>query len=498
MTPNLNALDRAIAWVSPSHGLKRARDRAMLTLSYDGARKGRSAVGWTANGGSANAAIGPALAALRQNSRDLYRNEPLARKAINEIKQKTVGTGILPRSKARNKKSRRVIDERFSEWMENCDAEGRLAYPALQALGVKTILEAGEVITRYVVPRNKRELLHIRLLEPDYIDHYKTESNTDGYVIQGVQFDSDHRRVGYWLHDSHPGDVIGTNWVRGGSFSSQLVPAQFVEHGYQIERLGQVRGVPRCAPVVSRMRDLGDIEEAIRIKKKVEACFAAFLHDMDPNADPVGSPEGTDAQSNLPIESIEPGMVKYLRGNQNVTFANPSGNGAEPEYIRLQQRMIAAGWLVPYEILTGDLSQVNYSSYRGGLLGFRDMVSDLRWNVVVPWICTPVYRRFVDLLYLTGEISEPDYAVEWSEPAFDMLDRGKEAEADQSQNRLGTLSWGQMIASQGFDPDKQIEEIKMWNEKLDKAGIILDGDPRRITVGGKSQVPTTTQQEAQQ
>ncbi len=493
MQAQLNILDRAISWVAPSAGLRRVRDRAVLQgsafrhgFTYEGAKQGRHFGGWNTTSTSANAEIGPALVRLRNSSRDLFRNEPLARKAINEIKTKTIGTGILPHSLAKNKRTRRVIDERFKPWTEECDADGRQTYQALQSLGLKTILESGEVITKYEIPERKKDLLRLRLLEPDYLDPSRTLIGMDTYTVQGVEFDSNtRRRVGYWLFQGHPGDTF--NSFKQGSLTSELVDARFVEHGYEVERIGQVRGVPRCAPVIARMRDLGDIEHAIRMKKKVEACFAAFLHEIDPG-DSIGNFQTEkDSQSNLPVVNIEPGTVKTLRGNQNITFANPSGNGAEPEYVRLQQRVIAAGWLVPYEVLTGDLSQINYSSYRGGLLGFRDMIEELRWNVVVPWICTPVYRRFVDMLYLNGEINEPDYAVEWSEPAFDMLDRNEESKADISQVRAGSMSWGQMVSRQGLDPDAQFDELVAWKKRFDTAGIVLDGDPARVDQRGRDQ-----------
>ena len=63
-----------------------------------------------------------------------------------------------------------------------------------------------------------------------------------------------------------------------------------------------------------------------------------------------------------------------------------------------------AGIGLPYELGTGDMSQVNYSSWRGGMLGFRNTVEAYRWLTLIPLFCMPVWRRFIDTLILLGKI----------------------------------------------------------------------------------------------
>jgi capsid protein len=58
--------------------------------------------------------------------------------------------------------------------------------------------------------------------------------------------------------------------------------------------------------------------------------------------------------------------------------------------MRVQLHAIAAGVGLTYELLTGDLSQVNYSSIRAGLLEFRRRMEALQWQLLVPGLCRPV------------------------------------------------------------------------------------------------------------
>jgi lambda family phage portal protein len=495
-----NFLDRAIGYISPQRGIRRLHARAALrvaTLAYEGARSGRHQGNWLRPSTSANTEIGASLVNLRNGSRALYRDNPLARKAVDEIVTKIVGTGILPRSKAKLERDRKTLDELFAEWFEQCDSAGRLNFAALEALTVKTMVESGEALIR-LRPRlpadNLAVPLQLQILEPDYLDLGKSELTATGYRLQGVEFDKLDRRIGYWLFGQHPGDSLTTASLHD-SLTSKFVGAGSILHAYEMERPGQVRGVPRCAPVITAMRDLDEYEEAVRVRKKIEACFAAFVYNADSETNGIGL-QATDEDTGEVVETFEPGMIQYLNGNKNIEFADPKSGGAEPDYIRMQQRIIAAGWKIPYEILTGDLSQINYSSYRGGLLGFRDMTTAFRWNTLIPLVCAPIWRRFVGLAYLAGKIETPDAAVEWSEPKFDLLDREKEAAADQAMMRVGTLTWPQAVAAQGEDPEIQLAEIALWNQKFDDNDVVLDSDPRKTSPTGKPQQDNSLPQPA--
>jgi hypothetical protein len=59
--------------------------------------------------------------------------------------------------------------------------------------------------------------------------------------------------------------------------------------------------------------------------------------------------------------------------------------------------------------------------------------------------------------------------------------------------RTGTLTLRQAIASEGFDPDAQLQQIAEINRLLDADGTILDCDPRRVTKTGTQQKDPTNE-----
>src|SRR6187397_2511251 len=123
----MNWLDRAIGAVAPGAGLRRARQRQMMTVlarAYDGAKLGRRTDGWVAAGTGANAEIAPALARLRDRSRDLVRNNPYATKAVGALVSNMVGTGLLPRARAADAEIAGLADRLWSAFAAASDADG--------------------------------------------------------------------------------------------------------------------------------------------------------------------------------------------------------------------------------------------------------------------------------------------------------------------------------------------------------------------------------------
>ncbi|HZT32779.1 MAG TPA: phage portal protein [Gemmataceae bacterium] len=504
----MNLLDKAISVVSPRAALRRVRHRVALELTagylerhaqrfrYEGASAGRRSNGWYAASTDANVELMGSLIWLRNRSRDLVRNNPYAARAIEELAGNVVGTGIVPKAKTGNVAIDKVIDAEWPFFAETCDTPQRLDFYGMQTLTVRTMAESGEAIARFrpqPADFGLRIPLQLQMLEADFLDQARTMGLVNGHVMEGVQFDEKGRRVAYWLFSYHPGGVLILN-PRGG-IVSQPVPADQIMHVYRVLRPGQVRGVPWLAPVMMSLRDLEDYCDAERVRKKIESCVTAFVTQPEGiDGDPLGLTD-TDPISGLPVENFQPGMVEYLKPGQDVKFNNPPAAGGYREYKMTELQGIMAGIGLPYELGTGDMSQVNYSSWRGGMLGFRNTVEAYRWLTLIPLFCMPVWRRFIDTLILQGKIpaavATDDRVglrtVQWTAPRFESVDPVKDAEAVLKDVRMGRKTWFEAVLENGYDPTTQIEQIALFNKLVDKFQIILDSDPRNTTLRGQAQ-----------
>ena len=152
--------------------------------------------------------------------------------------------------------------------------------------------------------------------------------------------------------------------------------------------------------------------------------------------------------------------------------------------MRVQLHAIAAGVGLTYELLTGDLSQVNYSSIRAGLLEFRRRMEALQWQLLVPGLCRPVWQRFVATSQAIGALPDGVIDAEWTAPRFEAVDPLKDIQADILAVRAGLMTLKEAIARQGYDPAQVLAEIGETNAALDALGIVLDTDPRKATKTG--------------
>lgn len=481
-----NFLDRAIGVVAPRAALKRMRARAAYDAArgYDGAALGRHTDGWRAPSTSADWEIGSAGPRLRDRHRDLVRNNPHAAKAVSSWVTSIVGDGIMPRT------SDKKVMEAFKRWSKKCDADGQLDFYGLQTLAVREMVEGGEVLVRRRRRRQADALdvpLQLQVLEADLLDGSRNGALGNGnVVIQGVELDPIGKRQNYWLFPEHPGGTVLS--FRARALSSGPIAAEDVIHLYEKQRT-QLRGIPWGAPVLRKMRDFDDYEFAEIIRKKMEAAAVGVVTGEDDAEIPLtGSTKSllSDARGN-PIEQFEPGLFVFLRGGKDVKFNSPASVGGYAEYQKASVKTIAAGYRLPYELVSGDLSEVNYSSMRAGLIEFRRLVRAMQWQMVIPQFLQPAWDWFCEAAYLAGEIDSPDVPVEWDTPKFEWVDPYKDALAEVLAIRAGTRTWQEVVAEHGRNPDDVLAEIALFNAKIDKLGIILDTDPRQTTVKGVAQ-----------
>lgn len=487
MEVRLNLIDRAFAAVAPRAAAKRYAARvslANLTRSYEGASLGRSTAGWRSSAASSDAIIAADGATLRERSRDLARNNPYAAKAIQVLVNATVGYGIRPRAKGTNKRVSDKLNALWEQWAAVCDADGHTNFDGVLGLVVREMFEGGDgfLIRRWRPASAGLPLpFQIEVREAEHLDEARVSFGASDRINQGIEYDASGRRIAYWMHQEHPGDRNRSVMVGWGS---KRIPASEVAHLFERQRT-QMRGVPWGAPAMIAIRDLDDWMLAERVRKKTEACMVGVLIGEDtegPSPDP--GMKGVDGR---PVEGFEPGMLAYASGAKDVKFNQPATTAGVYEWNSVQGHAIAAGYRVPYELITGDLKQVNFSSSRVGMNEFRSMIEVLRWQTVIPMACDRIWAWFCEAAYIEGVIPTPHVPVEWDPPAFPSVNPLQDAQADLLEVRAGFASLPQMIAKRGYSPDAVATEQAEFLAKAGALGLIYDSDPAKVSKGGQAQ-----------
>jgi lambda family phage portal protein len=481
---------RVIDTLFPGYAAKRAmarleKKRADLILAtmerrFEGAAGGRRNEGWRAAGADANAENGPALSVLRNRARDLRRNNPYAERAVTGIADNVVGAGIVPRPMADRDRSNKRLGALWMAWGETllCDADGLENFYGLQHKIIECVVEGGECLVRRRRRYSSDGLpvpLQLQVLEPDFLDDAKTGANGSNLIIQGIEFDSLGKRVAYWLFDQHPGSNSSMR-----SIESRRIPAEDVIHVFLPKRAGQARGYTWFAPVMQRLKNFDEMEDAVMEQAKIAACFAAFITN-----DGAG---GQAAKKKPLIERMEPGIIQELAMGESVNFsAPPTFNGYQP-YSWQSLHAISVGMGVPYELLTGDLKGVNFSSGRMGWLHFARRVDVWQWRMLIPQLCEVVWQWFMEAQALLPGAVLTEVLAEWVPPRREMVDPKTETETVKERLRSGLITWPNALRELGItDPNAHADEIAKANELFDKLGLVLDCDPRKVSNAGLTQ-----------
>ncbi|MBS7544366.1 phage portal protein [Ancylobacter oerskovii] len=449
-------------------------DRAINALrpsqrSYEGASASRRASGWgkMANQhGAAQAARAP----LAQRARYLVANNPHA--AIRSAwTTALVGTGIVPAITGK-------LAERWTAWTDEADADGMCDFYGLTALMVGGMIVDGEALALMIATPAG---LRIRVLHPDQLDASLTRPlAAGGRIVNGVEFDMFGTRVAYWIIKERPEIGLGLN------LQPVRVPAEDVIHLFRPDFPGQVRGVSWFAPAILRLGEIDEWHGAQLTRQKIGALLAGVITTNDGAV-----PFGGEAQGEAIIGSLEPGAMVVLPPGKDVSFSNPPAIAQEAnDFARITLHEIAAALGLPYEVLTGDLSAVNYSSIRAGLVEWRRRIEMLQHNVIVFQALRPIWRRWVMLESLAGRIEgriEDLLPVRWITPKQQWVDPGKDVQAEIDAINAGLMSRREAVAARGMDVaalDAEIAADKAREASLGLSFAAPAKAPALANIGG--------------
>lgn len=449
----MNALDRLIAGFAPVAALRRARARAALTavMHYRASDLHRRSPSIRLASGDADTAAFGARRNLALIARDVVRNNPTAQRAVAVIVNNVIGTGIEPKLVTDSAPLRaawagmaRLLDSTALD----CDGVSTLA--GLQRLALQTLVVDGESLV--VWTQGDARGPQIRVLENDYLDdRQQGPVGSAGHLLfDGIERDRAGRVVAYHLFDEHPGSAVQGALTR--SLTSTRVAAERVLHLYRVDRPGQRRGVSWLAPVLDDLVALADNDEAQLMRQKIAACFAAFLRT-----------DSTEAEAGFPTE-LSPGLVQRIGSADEISFANPPDVTGYDDFARVHLRRVAVGLGITYESMTGDLSQVNFSSARLGRIDMAQNVDSWQWQLMIPRLCQPlgawVLRQWAYGAFDATLLSAMATArLDWTPPPPVIADPKTETGVAVARIEAGLTSRPAEIRKMGYDPAELDPEI---------------------------------------
>ncbi|PIC80534.1 phage portal protein [Sporosarcina sp. P18a] len=473
----MNFLDKTIGWFSPERAYKRIGYRQAVDemRSYDAASDDHLNQGWRAVNAKAETTDGMYRDTIRARSRDLERNSDILESVILAFERNVVGGGFTLQAKTENEELDTMVEALFKLWCrpKNCDVTQQQSFTEIcKMIARRQKVDGGMLIVmRYiddgVVP------LSLQLYEVDDLDTMipLTERKR---VVNGIEYNAYNRPVAYYLKKYDPyGNYNGT---------SERIDAKDVLFLFQKKRPSQLREMSELSSTIPRVRDMNQFMEAVSVKERVAALLAVLIKRMIPGANngQFAGRGATEKRAGYNGKMLSPGMIMELNPGDDVHVVQPPAQAANSaEFIRLQQRLSGASQGISYEVTARDMSQVNYSSARQGLL--EDQKTYLmQQQHLIDHFLTPIYEAFIEAAVLAGKISIKDFYTnkerylqhEWIAPGMKWIDPLKEANANKImlENNLTTLE--DIAASTGKDWRELVEQRAIELEYMALKGVI--------------------------
>ena len=470
----MNILDKVIGWVNPERALERMAAREALR-QYDAASMDRLNSDWQPAFGTAEQLATGSRDIIRGRARSAEMNSDLAESAVIAILRNVIGPGIKPQAKVRHKSGKlnnqlnNKIERAWAKWTEagNADVRGISNFYELQTMALRRMLYDGEILVNKTAQGDYLPLA-IQLIEAENIGAIDIKYGNNN-IISGVEVNEYGKPVAYHVRQADPMGVR--------TFEAMRLTTDQAFLFFKPNRPTQIRGMSHLALVLRRIHDIDEYMDADLIAARVSACFSAFITSQNSARQTAMLPRDSKGR---PSMTMAPGMVRHLSPGESIEFADPKRNaGTASEYSATQTRRISSGLGMSADIVARNISG-NFSAARQNLLEDQKTFRQLQ-EFVIAHFCMPIWRAFIDALYLSGELP-PDYLankdkyqeVSWLAPGWSWIDPVKEVNANKEAIKSGLTTLEDVCAASGRDWEEVLEQRKLEQDRARELGVLLD------------------------
>lgn len=465
---------------------------------FAGASIGRLTASLANWSGSVNADNDVALPILRARARALTQNNEHGKRFLSMVATNVVGRRN-PRLQVRAMKDQRdpnkpttldksandAIEIHWERWGKTADISGRhrSLYSFMRTV-VKAAARDGEALVRLVRNRALPYGMALQHLEADRLDDARNVQLSNGNTVrQGVEIDSTGRAVAYYVKTAHPGENYATAVA-----NIERIPAGEIIHLFMQDRAEQVRGVTWLHAVIIRGSIIHKFEESAVTAAHIGASKVAALERADDAPDAtISMADGTSngTATGIPQMSVEAGEMFELPPGYKLSSWNPDYPHQNFEsFLKACLRGLAAGLDVAAHNLTGDMTDVNYSSARIAELSERET-----WMALQDWFIESfamvVYEQWLAMSLLSGAItfemsgkalpadkfSKFCNASRFQGRRWAWVDPAKEADANKTQLENKLTSRTRLAAEQGDEFEDILDELAQEQAAIKDAGL---------------------------
>ncbi|MCM1045627.1 MAG: phage portal protein [Candidatus Gastranaerophilales bacterium] len=451
---------------------------------------------------------------LRQRTRDLAMNAPIAAAAINSTRTSCIGTGLIPKpkidyeflgmSKEEAARLQQTIKKEFAVWAEStlCDTCDLNNFYELQQIAFNDWLKDGESFALLTYGEKLDYMpyqLRVKLISADRIstpnsidgdyDGFDKKADNGNTIMNGVEIDADGKVTAYYISSNFPGEYAGkiAKWARVEKRGKKTGNPNIL-HIFNADRAEQYRGVPFLAPIIASLKQLTRFTEAEIMAAVINSMFALFICTETGNdvrgfggVDEENGDGGQAGPKNQDDEmSLAAGTINFLKTGEKVEAVeskHPSQN--YEQFVSAFVTMIGAALEISPEVLLKKFSN-NFSASKGALNEtWRSFSMRRKW--FVNDFCQSVYEIWFAEAVGNGRISAPGFFADpllrkaytnatWTGPAQGCLNPVQEVNAAVTRIKEGlSTREDECAAINGSDYDDNVRTLIDENERLAEA-----------------------------
>lgn len=495
----MSLLNRMLLPIAPTLACCRENAVRYARSMYSAADVGPRSAGWTVANPSGEAANRGERDIVRARARDLERNSDILGAAILALERNVIGTGMVLQAKVLNADGKEddavnnQIEERWQEWCrpEKCEITGRFSFTEVCSVIVRRRMIDGGIL---IVKAFDSKQFRLQLLEIDDLD---TTVQVFGRnrVIGGVEVDSYRRAVAYHIK-------IYDAW--GFSIRTQRVKAENVIYLPYLTRPSQIREFSQVASSIPRIDDADELIDSAVEKERILSHLSVVIENAKGTL--TGMPElgrgfggrsarAPEPKSQAPQEILEQGTITYLKDGEVLKTVSTAGTSSTVDPIlKTTQRLSGGAMGLSYEVSARDMSQVNYSSARQGLLEDQRTYKMLQ-GYLITHFCDVVFRDWLEWEALSGRLNLPGYFENpqkyqrhvWIACGWDWIDPVKEANANAKALETNQTTLQKICASRGEDYRDIIKQRKLEQELIGGKPVELEDNTAKDEIPDKTE-----------
>ncbi|MGB0696731.1 MAG: phage portal protein [Rhodospirillaceae bacterium] len=369
------------------------------------------------------------------------------------------------------------IADRFAEWAETADRDGRSFIEALNAIEADR-MAAGEMFVRINRPRNLDREIGFTLLESEFVPSYETAAATrspNSEVVDGVEMNPNTGRIlAYHVYRTHPGDSLMSGIIGSITSPDRLarIPARDILHRINAKRIGSHRGLPVVAPAVIPAADLAALMANHLVQSRNASSVSAILTAANPSEGLDGDIDLTDDlsdYSDLADRIISngwfQGMVATLPPGVGLDMKTHGQPADMAGFTKVTMSFLAQVLGVPAFLLSEDYGAVNHSGGRIGLTDFENSLTDIRESLRSQ-VLSPLFKIWIDREVLAGrmdpaigEACKRLHRVHFkTSPLLNAANVGQAVKADLDLMNAGILSRSEVGRRHGVELQAQLDQ----------------------------------------